>query len=79
VYRKIRHLVEAAGGTMDDVVRQLIFVTDIARRDEILHARRHFFTGDFPASTQVEVSALAMPGLLVEIEVTAVIGSSRRP
>jgi 2-iminobutanoate/2-iminopropanoate deaminase len=77
VYRKIRHLVEAAGGTMDDIVRQLIFVTDISRRDEVLRARREFFTGDFPASTQVQVTALAMPGLLVEIEVTAVIGSSR--
>ena len=79
VYRKIRHLVEAAGGTMDDIVRQLIFVTDISRRDEILRARREFFTGEFPASTQVQVTALAMPGLLVEIEVTAVIGSSRSP
>lgn len=77
VYRKIRFLVEAAGGTMDDVVRQLIFVTDISRRDEILRARREFFTGDFPVSTQVEVTSLARPGLLVEIEVTAIIGSSR--
>ncbi len=77
VYRKIRYLVEAAGGTMDDIVRQLIFVTDISRREEVLRARREFFTGDFPASTQVEVTALAMPGLLVEIEVTAILGSSR--
>ena len=77
VYRRIRHLVEAAGGTMDDIVRQLIFVTDISRRDDVLRARREFFTGDFPASTQVEVTALAAPGLLVEIEVTAIIDSSR--
>lgn len=77
VYRKIRYLVEAAGGTMDDIVRQLIFVIDISRREEVLRARREFFTGDFPASTQVEVTALAMPGLLVEIEVTAILGSSR--
>jgi enamine deaminase RidA (YjgF/YER057c/UK114 family) len=77
VYRKIRYLVEAAGGTMNDIVRQVIFVTDISRRDEIIRARREFFTGDFPVSTQVEVSALVVPGLLVEIEVTAIIGSSR--
>jgi 2-iminobutanoate/2-iminopropanoate deaminase len=77
VYRKIRFLVEAAGGTMDDIVRQLIFVIDISRRDEVLRARREFFTGDFPVSTQVEVISLALPGLLIEIEVTAIIGSSR--
>src|SRR5262245_64418759 len=39
VYRKIRFLVEGAGGTVNDIVRQLIFVTAISRRDEILRAR----------------------------------------
>jgi 2-iminobutanoate/2-iminopropanoate deaminase len=72
VYRKIRHLIEAAGGAMDDIVRQLIFVTDISRREEVLRARREFFTGDYPASARVEVTALAMPGLLVEIEATVI-------
>src|SRR5262245_55970816 len=46
VYRKIRHLIEAAGGRMDDIVRQLIFVTDISRREDVLRARREVFTGD---------------------------------
>jgi 2-iminobutanoate/2-iminopropanoate deaminase len=77
IYRKIGHVVEAAGGSMNDIVRQLVFVTDISRRDEVIRARREFFSGDFPASTQVEVTALAAPGLLVEIEVTAIIGASR--
>ena len=77
VYRKIRYLMEAAGGTMDDIVRQLIFVTDISRRDEVLRARREFFTGDFPASTLVQVAALADLSLKVEIEAVAHIGASR--
>jgi enamine deaminase RidA (YjgF/YER057c/UK114 family) len=77
VFTKIKHLVEAAGGTMNDIVRMTGFITDMKRRDEYLGARRDYFTADPPASTLVEVSALAAPGLLIEVEVLAVIGSSR--
>lgn len=69
---KIKALVEAAGGTMADIAKLTIFVTDITKRPEIGEARRNFFSGDFPCSTLVEVSSLADPGLLVEIEALAV-------
>jgi 2-iminobutanoate/2-iminopropanoate deaminase len=52
------------------------FVTDISKRDDYLRARQGFFTTDPPASTLVEISALAAPGLIVEVEVMAIIGSS---
>jgi len=76
VFRKIKHLVEAAGGTMNDIVKMTGFVTDISKREDYLRGRRDFFTADPPASTLVEISALAAPGLIVEVEVMAVIGSS---
>jgi 2-iminobutanoate/2-iminopropanoate deaminase len=72
VLGKIKALVEAAGGTMADVAKLTIFVTDISKRPEIGEARRKFFTGDFPCSTLVEVSSLVDPGLLIEIEAVAV-------
>ena len=72
---KIKHLIEEAGGRMDDIVKVNIFVTDIKRREEVWRARREFFTGDFPVSTLVEVSALATPELLVEIEAVAILGA----
>jgi len=78
VFAKIKHLMEAAGGTMDDIVKVLIFVTDITRREEVWKARREFFTGDFPASTLVEARALAAPELLVEVEATAILGAGGR-
>lgn len=77
VFTKIKHLIEAAGGRMDDVVKVTIFVTDIKRREEVWRARREFFTGDFPVSTLVEVSALASPELLVEIEAVAILGAGQ--
>ena len=75
---KIKHIMEEAGGCMDDIVKVNIFVTDIKRREEVWRARREFFTGDFPVSTLVEVSALAAPELLVEIEAVAILGASGR-
>lgn len=77
VFTRIRHLVEAAGGTMNDIAKMTGFITDMKRRDEYLRARRDYFTADPPASTLVEVTALAAPGLLIEVEVLAVIGSGR--
>lgn len=50
----------------------MIYVIDISRREEVWHARREFFAGDFPVSTLVEVSTLAMPDLKVEVEAIAV-------
>ena len=78
VFTKIKHLLEAAGSRMDDVVKVNIFVTDITRREEVWQARREFFTGDFPVSTLVEVRALAAPELLVEIEAVAIVGAAPR-
>ncbi|HEY3909818.1 MAG TPA: RidA family protein [Stellaceae bacterium] len=78
IFTKIRHLVEAAGGTMADVVKVTIFVTDITQRNKVWQARREFFTGDFPASTLVQVAALADPSLKVEIEAVAHLGPSQR-
>ena len=76
-FPKIKTLVEAAGGVMDDLIKVTIFVTDITRREEVWKARREFFTGDFPCSTLVEVSALARPGLAVEVEAHGFLGSSK--
>ncbi len=71
-------MVEAAGGAMADVVKVTIYVTNIKNNTKVWKARAEFFTGDFPASTLVEVSALAAPEILVEIEAIAHIGKGKR-
>ena len=76
IFAKIRDLVRAAGGEMADVVKITIYVTDIRDRKEVWRARQEFFTGNFPASTLVQVAALAEPAMKVEIEAVAHIGAS---
>lgn len=77
IFTKIKHLVEAAGGSMADIVKVTIFVTDIKQREKVWQARREFFVGNFPASTLVQVAALADPSIKVEIEAVAHIGASQ--
>ena len=62
---------------MADIVKVTIFVTDIRNREKVWQARREFFTGNFPASTLVQVAALANPSLKVEIESVAHISAGR--
>jgi 2-iminobutanoate/2-iminopropanoate deaminase len=76
VFQKIKDMVEAAGGVMNDVVKMTIFVTRIEHNTEVWRARKEFFSGDFPACTLVQVASLAKPEILLEIEAVAHIGCS---
>ena len=78
IFVKMRGLIEAAGGTMADVVKVVIFVTDIKNREKVWRARREVFSDDFPVSTLVQVAALASPDLKVEIEAIAHLGAGAR-
>jgi len=71
---KIKRAVEAAGGTMSDVVALNVFTTDVRNHRAINETRREVLGGNFPTSTMVQVVALARPELLLEINATAVIG-----
>jgi enamine deaminase RidA (YjgF/YER057c/UK114 family) len=66
---------EQAGASLSDVVRTRIYLVDIAQQDELARAHREAFGDVRPASTMVQVAALAMPEMLVEIEADAVIGA----
>ena len=70
--RNIETILGTHGATMADVVKVVVYVTDIAYLDEITPVRLKYFPSDGPASTIVEVSALAFPTLKVEIEAVAV-------
>lgn len=74
VLKNLQAVVEGCGGTLDDVVKLTIFVTDPSYRPAVAAARLKWFKeGEWPASTYLVVSALAVPTMLVEIEAVAMI------
>ncbi len=60
--------------SLQDVVRTRIYLTDISRWEEAARAHREAFADVRPAASMVEVSRLASPEMLVEIEAVAVVG-----
>jgi enamine deaminase RidA (YjgF/YER057c/UK114 family) len=58
---------------MDDVVKITVFVTDVRFREPYAEVRSEFFGPNPPASTLVQISNLAIPDALIEIEAVAVV------
>lgn len=74
VFKNLQAVVEGCGGTLDDVVKITIFVTDPAYRPAVAAARLKWFKeGQWPASTYLVVAGLAVPTMLVEIEAVAMV------
>jgi len=75
-FRNLENAMEAAGGTLKDIVALRIYVVDYEAESgtAVGTALREFFPQDSPpASTWIGVSALAVPEFLIEIEATAVL------
>jgi enamine deaminase RidA (YjgF/YER057c/UK114 family) len=78
IFGEIARLLDAAGGSLRDVVKITTYLTDMGRYREFSAVRAEFFPGpDKPASVAVGVSALVDPGMLVEIEAVAVLPVER--
>ena len=73
VLDNIGAVLRSTGASFDDVVRVGVYVRDMADRERINKVRRRYSGDSRPASTLVEVSALAHPGALVEIEAVALL------
>jgi reactive intermediate/imine deaminase len=67
------HVLKAAGSSFADIAKVTVYLTDVDDRQAVNVARREFFGTSRPASTLVEVSRLAVPGIRVEIDCIAVL------
>ena len=72
-FRAIKAHVEAAGGKLEHIVKLNTYVTDVRYRADLVPVREEFLGKKAPASTLVQVPALAHPDWLIEIEAIAVI------
>jgi enamine deaminase RidA (YjgF/YER057c/UK114 family) len=73
----IAMLLEESGSALEDIVKIVVYLTDIRYRDPVYQVMGRWLKGVFPVSTGVVVTALARPEWVVEIDATAVIPESR--
>ena len=73
----IAMLLEEAGSELGDIVKVVVYLTDIRYREPVYRVMGRWLTGVFPVSTGIVVSALARPEWLVEIDAIAEIPADR--
>ena len=78
LFEKMKRSVEAAGGTLDDIVSMTVLVTDARYFAAVNEARREIITTNFPSSTMVQVTAFGRPEMLVEMNAIAVVPDGTR-
>ena len=72
-FENMRTVLAQSGASFDDVVKVTVFMTEISRLRDFARVRNEFITGEPPASTAVEVSSLALPEMMIEVEAIAVV------
>lgn len=75
VHEYIAAALTAVGSSFSDIVKVTVYLIDVSDRQAVNSVREEFFGEHRPASTLVEISALAVPGALVEIEAVAAVPS----
>ena len=70
-FANLRRTLEAAGSSLEKVVKVTIYLTDMSNFPRIVDLRARYFTSPWPADTIVGVTALALPDLQIEIEAMA--------
>lgn len=71
VFENIGSVLEAAGGSTDDIVKITAFLTDFTKVDAYIAVRREYLKPGTYAGTGVEVSGLVHPDLMIEVEAVA--------
>lgn len=70
-FANLQRVLEAGGAGLEDVLKVTIFLTDMSHFPEVVELRRKYFRSPYPADSIVQVSALALPELMFEIEAIA--------
>ncbi|HEY7298919.1 MAG TPA: Rid family hydrolase [Xanthobacteraceae bacterium] len=76
VFSELDKTIKAVGGSgVSDMVTMTVFITDVRNGDRLTEIRKEIFKNCFPASALITVTALARPGLLLEVQGMAVVGA----
>jgi 2-iminobutanoate/2-iminopropanoate deaminase len=71
VFENLQTVLSAAGASFDAIMKITVYLTDIGTLRDFGRIKAEFIPGDQPASTALEVSSLALPGMMIEVEAIA--------
>ena len=74
-FENLKILFGEAGGTLNDIIKLNIYLTDLANRQAVLEIRREYLGNHNPPSTTVVVASLVDPDLLIEIDATGMVAT----
>ena len=77
LFENLAEVMRQAGGSLDDIFMITVYMTDIGDLPAFTKVQKEFFVTRLPARTAVGVTALAVPGLRVEVEATVVLPEER--
>ena len=70
-FESLQRTLQAGGSDLSKVIKVTIYLTDMGYFERIVDLRGQWFSEPYPADTIVEVKALALPELMIEIEAIA--------
>jgi aminoacrylate peracid reductase len=73
IFAKLQAILDAAGGSFDDIVKTVDYIVTTEGYKGTADVRREYFRNGFPAATGVVVKALLRPDALIEIDAIAVL------
>jgi len=77
IFEKIKQILEAAGGSLDDIVKTVDYIITTDGYRGTADVRREYFHNGFPAATGIVVKELLRPGALIEIDAIAVLDDKK--
>lgn len=72
-FANLERVLALGGCGLEDIFKVTIYLTDMAQFPKIMELRQRHFTPPYPADTIVEVSSLALPELMIEIDAMAIV------
>ncbi|MFH0814392.1 MAG: RidA family protein [Pseudomonadota bacterium] len=72
-FENLKTVLEQAGASLENIVKLGVYLVDMGNLLDYGAVQAEFFKGRMPAQTAVQVSSLALPGMMIEVEAIAVV------
>ena len=73
IIRKMEEAIKHLGGSLTDVVRTRMYLTDMGQAEAVMEVHGHYFMDIRPAASLIGVTRLVHPDLVIEVEMTAIL------